>query len=65
MDLQDKMLLEIILLLLLTIFSLIYRMWAFQITHAIGLWGEQIELLFWVGARGLGVSLGVPLLWAL
>ena len=58
------MLLEIILLPLLAIFSLICRMWAFPITYVIGLWGERTELSFWADARGLGVSLGWPLLWA-
>ena len=62
MDLQDKMLLETILLPLLARFSLICRIWAFQITHAIDLWGERIGLSFWAGAKGLGVLLGVPLL---
>ena len=63
-DLQDMQLLEIILLPLLARFSPICRMWAFQIIHAIGLWGERIGPSFWVGARGLGVLLGTPLLWA-
>ena len=58
------MLLGIILLLLLVGFSLIYRMWAFQITHVISLCGERTGLSFWAGARDLGVSLGLPLLWA-
>ena len=57
------MLLGIILLPLLARFSLICRMWAFPITHAIGLWGERTGLLFWAGVRGLGVSLGLPLIW--
>ena len=29
-----------------------------------GLWGEQTEPLFLVGAKGLGISLDAPLLWA-
>ena len=62
MHLQDKMLLGIILLLLLARFSLICRMCAFPIIHVIGLWGERIGLSFWVDARGLGVSLGLPLI---
>ena len=45
-DLQDKLLLGIILLPLLVRFSLIYRIWAFQIGHAIGPWGEQTGLPF-------------------
>ena len=28
------------------------------------LWGERTGLSFWAGARGLGVLLGSPLLWA-
>ena len=63
-DLQDKQLLGIILLPLLARFSLICRMWVFPITHVIGLWGKQTRLSFWAGARGLIVSLGLPLLWA-
>ena len=39
-------------------------MWAFPTTHIIGLLGERTGLLFWASARGLGVSLGLPLLWA-
>ena len=58
------MLLGIILLPLLARFSLICRMWAFPIIHVIDLWGEQTGLSFWAGARGLGVSLSLPLLWA-
>ena len=58
------MLLRIILLPLLAIFSLICRIWAFQIIHVIGLWGERTELSFWAGDRGLSVSLGLPFLWA-
>ena len=58
------MLLGIILLPLLARFSLICRMWVFQINHVIGLWGERIRLSFWAGARSLSVSLGVPSLWA-
>ena len=58
------MLLGIILLPLLARFSLICRMWAFQIIHVIDLWGERTGLLFWAGARGSGVSLGLPLPWA-
>ena len=58
------MLWGIILLPLLARFSMICRMWAFPIIHVIGLWGEQTGLSFWVGARGLDVSLGLPLLWA-
>ena len=64
MDSQDKMLLRIILLPLLVGFSLICRMWAFSITHVISLCGERTGLSFWAGARDLGVSLGLPLLWA-
>ena len=45
-------------------FSLIYRTWAFQVVHAVGPWGEQIGLSFWVGARGSGVSLGLSFPWA-
>ena len=63
-DLQDKLLLGIILLPLLVRFSLIYRIWAFQIGHAIGPWGERTGLPFWVGARGPGISLGLPFPWA-
>ena len=63
-DLQDKQLLGIILLPLFVRFSLICRMWAFPITHVIGRWDERTELSFWAGARGLGVSLGLPLIWA-
>ena len=58
------MLLGIILHPLLARFSLICRMWAFPIIHVIGLWGEQTGLSFWDCARGLGVSLGLPPLWA-
>ena len=58
------MLLKIILLPLSMGFSLICRMWAFLITHVINLWGERIVLSFWAGAKDLGVSLGLPLLWA-
>ena len=58
------MLLGIILLPLYARFSLIYRMWAFPIIHVIGLRGEQIRLSFWADARGFGVSLGLPLIWA-
>ena len=43
---------------------MIYRMWAFQIIHVTGPCGERIGLPFWAGARGLGVSLGLPFLWA-
>ena len=57
------MLLWIILHPLLARFSLICKMWAFPIIHVISLWGERTGLSFWVGARGLGVSLGLPLLW--
>ena len=64
LDLQDKRLLGIILLSLLARFSLICGMWAFPITHVIGLWGERTGLSLWAGARGLGVSLDLPLLWA-
>ena len=64
LDLQDKQLLRIILLSLLARFSLIWRMWAFPIIHIIGLWGEWTDLSFWADARGLGVLLGLPLLWA-
>ena len=63
-DLQDKQLLRIILLSLLTRFSMICRMWAFPIIHIIDLWGEWPGLSFWADARGLGVLLGLPLLWA-
>ena len=63
-DLQDKQLLGIILLPLLVRFSLICRMWAFLITRVIGRWDEWTGLSFWAGARGLGVSLGLPLIWA-
>ena len=62
--LYDKWLLGIILLPLLMRFSLIYRTWAFQIIHVVGPWGEQTRLPFWTGARGSGVSLGLPFLWA-
>ena len=58
------MLLGIILHPLLARFSLICRMWAFPIIHVIGLWGKRTGLSFWAGARGLGVSLGLLLLWA-
>ena len=58
------MLLEIILLPLLARFSLICRMWAFPIIHVVGLWDERIGLSFWADARGLGVSIDLPLLWA-
>ena len=58
------MLLGIILLPLLARFSLICRMWAFPIIHVVGLWGERIGLSFWADAKGLGVSMGLPLLWA-
>ena len=54
----------IILLPLLARFSLICKMWAFLIICVIGLWGERTGLSFWAGARGLSVSLGLPLLWA-
>ena len=50
----------IILLPLLVRFSLIYRTWAFQMVQAVGPWGEQTGLPFWVGARGSGISLGLP-----
>ena len=63
-DLQDKLLLGIIPLPLLVRFSLICRTWAFKIVRAIGPWGERTGLPFWVGARGLGVSLGLPFPWA-
>ena len=39
-------------------------MWAFPIIHVIGLWGERTGLSFRAGAGGLGVLLGLPLLWA-
>ena len=58
------MLLEIILFSLLKGFSLICRMWAFPITHVIIFWGERTGLSFWAGAKDLGVSLGLPPLWA-
>ena len=45
-------------------FGLIYRTWAFQIVHVVGPWGEQTGLPFWAGARGSGVSLGLPFPWA-
>ena len=45
-------------------FGLIYRIWAFQIVHAVGPWGEQIGLPFWVGAKGSSVSLGLHFPWA-
>ena len=61
---RDKILLGIILLPLLVGFSLICRMWAFPITHVISLWGERTGLSFWASFRDLGVSLGLPLLWA-
>ena len=58
------MLLGIILLPLLARFSLICIMWAFPIIHVILLWDERTGLSFWAGVRGLGVLLGLPLLWA-
>ena len=58
------MLLGIILFSLSKGFSLICRMWAFPIIHVINLCGEWTGLLFWAGARDLGVSLGLLLLWA-
>ena len=64
LDSHDKMLWGIILLPLLARFSLICKMWAFPIIHVIGLWGERTGLSFWAGARGLGVLLGLSLLWA-
>ena len=30
----------------------------------VGLWGEQIRLSFWAGAKGSGISLGLPFPWA-
>ena len=63
-DLQDKLLLGIILLPLLMRFGLIYRIWAFQIVRAISPWGERTGLPFRAGARGSGVSLGLPFSWA-
>ena len=63
-DLHDKLLLGIILLPLLVRFSLIHMTWAFQIVHAIGPWVERTGLPFWAGARGPGVSLGLPFPWA-
>ena len=45
-------------------FGLIYRIWAFQIVHVVGPWGEQTGLPFWADARGFGVSLGLPFPWA-
>ena len=41
-DLQNKLLLGIILLPLLVRFCLIYRIWAFQIVHAIGLGANEL-----------------------
>ena len=32
--------------------------------HAIGPWGDQTGLPSWPGARGSGVSLGLPFPWA-
>ena len=58
------MLLGIILFPLSMGFSLICRIWPFPIAHVIGLWGERTGPLFWAGARGLGVSLDAPRLWA-
>ena len=63
LDLQEKMLLGIILLPFLAKFSLICRIWAFPITHVIGLLGERTGLSFWADAWSLGVSLGLLLLW--
>ena len=58
------MLLGIILFSISKGFSLIYRMWAFPTTQVIILLGERTGLSFWAGARDLGVSLGLSLLWA-
>ena len=58
------MLLGIILFSLSKGFSLICRMWAFPITPVIILWGEPTGLSFWAGIKDLGVSLGLPPLWA-
>ena len=54
-DLWDKSLSGIILLPLPMRFGLICRIWAFQIVHAIGPWGERIGLSSWAGARAPGV----------
>ena len=54
----------IILLPLLMRFGLIYRIWAFQIFHVVGPWGERTEFSFWACARGSGASLGLPFPWA-
>ena len=56
------MLLGIILLPLLSRFSLICRMWVFPIIHVIGLWSERTGFSFWTGARVLGVLLDLSLL---
>ena len=53
------MLLRIILLPSLTRFSLICRMWAFPITHVIGLWGERTGLLVLSWRQGLGYVVGL------
>ena len=58
------MLLGIILLLLLVRFNLIYRTWVFQIVHVVSPLGGQTGLPFWAGARGSGISLGLPFPWA-
>ena len=64
-DLQDKSLFGIMLLSLLMRFGLICRTWAFQIIHAIGSWGERIELPFWACVRAPGVYRACLFSWAL
>ena len=49
----------IILIPLLVKFNLIYRTWGFRMVQSVGPWGEQIGLLFWAGAKGSGILLGL------
>ena len=63
-DLYNKLILGIILLPLLVRFSLIYRTWIFQIVHVVSPLSGQTGLPFWAGARGSGISLGLPFPWA-
>ena len=58
------MLLGIILFPLSMRFSLICRICVFPIAHVIDIRGERTGPSFSAGARGLGVSLDAPRLWA-